>query len=35
MNVFGTTHAGFIIFFTILCFIAILLIALLLAKKNK
>ena len=33
MNVFGTTHAGFIIFFTILCFIAILLIALLLAKK--
>lgn len=33
MNVFGTTHAGFIIFFTILCFIAILLISLLLAKK--
>lgn len=33
MNVFGTTHAGFIIFFVILCFIAILLIALLLAKK--
>ena len=35
MNVFGTTHAGFIYFFTMLCFIAILLIAPLLVKKNK
>ena len=33
MNVFGTTHAGFIYFFTMLCFIAILLIAPLLVKK--